>query len=54
MFWLASWADVVHVGFCLGQGLFFLFLKREYDRNKEECIWRVVSERQDYFDFRDF
>jgi len=34
--------------------LFFLFLRTEYLRNMEECIWTTVSQIQDTFDFRRF
>ena len=54
VFVVASWVDAVHLAYALGQILFFLFLKREFDRNKEECIWRIVSEQREQFDFRDF
>eukprot|EP01128_Nolandella_sp_AFSM9_P008814 TRINITY_DN5484_c0_g1_i1.p1 TRINITY_DN5484_c0_g1~~TRINITY_DN5484_c0_g1_i1.p1 ORF type:complete len:331 (+),score=25.17 TRINITY_DN5484_c0_g1_i1:360-1352(+) len=51
---VGSYVDLVHLSFCVGIVLFFVFLRREFKRNEEECRWRIVSERREYFDFRDF
>lgn len=53
-FWLASPLDVAPLFQGLGALFLFLFLRLEFQRNKEETVWRIVSERTDYFDFRDF
>jgi hypothetical protein len=53
-FWVASWVDVIHIFYLPTLVCFFLFIRSEYLRNMEECIWTTVSQIQDTFDFRRF
>lgn len=50
----ASWVDLLQWIYISSLGFYFYFLKSEYSRNVEECIWTTVSEIQDSFDFRRF
>jgi len=54
VFVVASWVDMVHLFYIVSLLFFFLFLRSEYLRNMEECIWTTVSQIQDTFDFRRF
>jgi len=54
VFVIASWVDIVHIFYLISLVFFFLFLRSEYLRNMEECIWTTVSQIQDTFDFRRF
>jgi len=54
VFVVASWVDFVHLLYIVSLVFFFLFLRSEYLRNMEECIWTTVSQIQDTFDFRRF
>jgi len=49
-----SYIDLLSLANFLSLVLFFLFLRSEYLRNMEECIWTTVSQIQDTFDFRRF
>lgn len=49
-----SYIDILTIVNFLALILFFLFLRSEYLRNMEECIWTTVSQIQDTFDFRRF
>jgi len=49
-----SYIDVLTIINFTSLVLFFLFLRSEYLRNMEECIWTTVSQIQDTFDFRRF
>lgn len=49
-----SWIDIIIIINFISLVLFFLFLRTEYLRNMEECIWTTVSQIQDTFDFRRF
>lgn len=49
-----SWIDILIILNYVSLLLFFLFLRSEYLRNMEECIWTTVSQIQDTFDFRRF
>lgn len=49
-----SWVDLLIILNFVSLVLFFLFLRTEYLRNMEECIWTTVSQIQDTFDFRRF
>mmetsp|Transcript_19343 Transcript_19343/g.74282 ORF Transcript_19343/g.74282 Transcript_19343/m.74282 type:complete len:325 (+) Transcript_19343:144-1118(+) len=51
VFYIASWNDLVHLVYGLSLVFFFLFLRSEYLRNVEQCIWKTVSRMQDRFDF---
>eukprot|EP01127_Copromyxa_protea_P018080 TRINITY_DN5613_c0_g1_i1.p1 TRINITY_DN5613_c0_g1~~TRINITY_DN5613_c0_g1_i1.p1 ORF type:complete len:341 (+),score=70.20 TRINITY_DN5613_c0_g1_i1:28-1050(+) len=46
--------DVINVSFVLSHIFLFFFLRAEFIRNKENCVWTIVSKRTDFFDFRDF
>jgi len=51
----ASLVDVIHLLFFISQILLFIFLRAEFLRNKEPCVWTIVSKRHEgYFDFREF
>jgi len=54
VFWIASWVDLLHLLYLISLACFFLFIRSEYLRNMEECIWTTVSQIQDTFDFRRF
>jgi hypothetical protein len=54
VFWVASGVDLVHLLYVIGLVLYFFFLRSEYHRNMEECIWRTVKTFQRGFDFRKF
>lgn len=51
---VGSLVDVIHICYGTSLVLFFLFLRYEYNRNMEECIWSHVSQIQDTFDFKPF
>jgi len=51
----ASTVDVIHLLFLLSQIFLFFFLRAEFFRNKDYCVWKIVSKRQEgFFDFREF
>jgi hypothetical protein len=52
VFWVASWVDFVHVLYFISLFFFFMFIRSEYLRNMEECIWTTVNQIQDTFDYR--
>eukprot|EP01112_Ceratiomyxa_fruticulosa_P000759 TRINITY_DN1068_c0_g1_i2.p1 TRINITY_DN1068_c0_g1~~TRINITY_DN1068_c0_g1_i2.p1 ORF type:complete len:316 (-),score=34.49 TRINITY_DN1068_c0_g1_i2:94-1041(-) len=54
IFKFASGVDLMLVINLVSLLFFFLFLRSEYIRNREECIWTTVSQIQDTFDFRKF
>jgi len=54
IFVIASYVDLIHLLYLFSLIFFFLFLRSEYLRNMEECIWDTVSQIQDTFDFRRF
>lgn len=51
---IASWVDGLSVLNLIAIVFYFFFLRSEYLRNMEECIWTTVSQIQDTFDFRKF
>jgi len=53
-FKVASWVDGLGVLNLTATVLYFLFLRSEYLRNMEECIFTTLSQIQDTFDFRKF
>ncbi|KJE94072.1 hypothetical protein CAOG_08820 [Capsaspora owczarzaki ATCC 30864] len=53
-FYVFSGVDFVLLLALPSLALFFAFLKTEYERNMEECIWTTVSQIQDTFDYRRF
>jgi len=54
VFVVASWVDLIHLVYFTSLIFFFLFLRSEYLRNMEECIWETVTHIQGTFDFRRF
>jgi len=56
--YILSYADVVHLLFCIAQVLFFVFLRAEFMRNKEQFVYTTVQTHKDYeqfgFDWRQF
>jgi len=53
-FIVGSWIDFIVIVYIFSLLFFFIFLRSEYLRNMEECIWTTVSQIQDTFDFRSF
>lgn len=49
-----SWVDIIHVLYFISLLFFFFFIRSEYLRNQEECIWNTVSQIQDTLDFKSF
>ena len=49
-----SWVDVIHLLYLLSLLFFFLFVRSEFLRNIEECIWTTMGEIQETFDIRKF
>jgi len=45
-FWLGSLVDLIHLLYFGSLLFFFLFIRNEYLRNMEECIWTTVSQVQ--------
>lgn len=43
---IASLVDIVNGGYILAMVLYFIFMRLEYQRNMEECIWSHVSQIQ--------
>ncbi|KAL6077355.1 G protein-coupled receptor [Balamuthia mandrillaris] len=54
IFWIGSYVDLIHIIYFISLLFFFLFIRSEYLRNMEECIWTTVSQIQDTFNFRRF
>jgi len=54
VFYIGNWADFINSIYFFSLVFFFLFVRSEYLRNLEECIWNTVSQIQDTFDFRRF
>ncbi|EGC36483.1 hypothetical protein DICPUDRAFT_151033 [Dictyostelium purpureum] len=52
--YIFSYVDLIQIFDFASLLFFFLFLRSEYVRNQEECIWTAVSQIQDTFDFRLF
>ncbi|KAN0040160.1 hypothetical protein ACTA71_012050 [Dictyostelium dimigraforme] len=52
--YIFSYVDLIQLFDFASLLFFFLFLRSEYVRNQEECIWTAVSQIQDTFDFRLF
>lgn len=53
VFYVASWDDLTHSIYGLSLVFFFLFLRSEYLRNVEQCIWKTVTSMQDRLSFED-
>jgi len=43
--------DIIHILFCIAQILFFLFLREEFLRNKEQFLYNTVQTRKEYQQF---
>ncbi len=52
VFYIASGVDLVHLLYVAGLVLYFFFLRSEYLRNMEQCVWSAVKKFQRNFDFR--
>jgi hypothetical protein len=52
VFYIASGTDLIHLLYVVGLVLYFLFLRSEYLRNMEQCVWSAVKKFQRNFDFR--
>eukprot|EP01027_Heterolobosea_sp_BB2_P019633 GEZU01027624.1.p1 GENE.GEZU01027624.1~~GEZU01027624.1.p1 ORF type:complete len:328 (-),score=28.13 GEZU01027624.1:168-1151(-) len=52
--YFASYVDIFLVFYALSLIFFFFFLRAEYMRNQEECMFMAVSQSQDTFDFQRF
>jgi hypothetical protein len=50
--YVASGTDLIHVFYVAGLVLYFFFLRSEYLRNMEQCVWSAVKKFQRNFDFR--
>ncbi len=53
-FYIGSITDLLQLLHLISVVFFFVFLRAEFQRNMEECIWTTVSQIQDTFDFRRF
>lgn len=53
-FYFGSWVDFLQWVKIISLGFYFFFVRSEYKRNMEECIWTTVSQIQDTFDVRRF
>eukprot|EP01091_Cochliopodium_minus_P008771 TRINITY_DN2044_c0_g1_i1.p1 TRINITY_DN2044_c0_g1~~TRINITY_DN2044_c0_g1_i1.p1 ORF type:complete len:347 (-),score=42.74 TRINITY_DN2044_c0_g1_i1:136-1176(-) len=51
---ILSYVDLFLLFYVLSLLFFFLFLRAEYERKKEECMWQFVSKFQDDFNFKRF
>eukprot|EP01122_Echinamoeba_exundans_P003610 TRINITY_DN13690_c0_g1_i1.p1 TRINITY_DN13690_c0_g1~~TRINITY_DN13690_c0_g1_i1.p1 ORF type:complete len:400 (+),score=45.80 TRINITY_DN13690_c0_g1_i1:41-1240(+) len=55
VFYIASWLDLVHILYFVALLFFFIFLRAEYHRNRENCLYETVAEaRESSFDFKNF
>ncbi|PRP79071.1 hypothetical protein PROFUN_13173 [Planoprotostelium fungivorum] len=52
--WIANGTDLMILPYILSYLFLFLFIRSEYIRNMEQCIWDTVTQIQDNFDFRKF
>ena len=52
--YFASYVDLFLFFYIVSLVFFFLFLRAEYERKKEECMWQFVSKFQDDFNFKRF
>jgi uncharacterized membrane protein len=52
IFIVASWIDFILVLYLFSLICYFIFLRLEFLRNREECIWSAVCQYQESFDFR--
>jgi len=50
VFVVGSWVDIIHLLYLISNLFFFLFIRAEYKRNKEECQWWHISEQQDEYE----
>jgi len=47
IFSLFSWLDLVHFCYFFAILFFFIFLREEFKRNKEDAIWTIIKQQQD-------
>ena len=52
IFWIGNGVDLLHIFYVTGLILYFAFLRSEYLRNMEECIWHTVERFQRSFNFQ--
>jgi len=48
IFHIIGKVDIIHILFCLAQLVFFIFLRREFFRNKEQFLYNTVQTRKEY------
>src|SRR5437868_530699 len=41
-----SWLDLVHFCYFFALLFFFIFLRQEFKRNKEDAIWTIIRQQQ--------
>jgi len=51
-FYIGSWIDFLQWLQLASYALFMMFIRSEYVRNMEECIWTTVTQIQDTFDYK--
>jgi hypothetical protein len=51
-FYIGTWVDFLQWLQIIAYGLYMLFIRSEYIRNMEECIWTTVTQIQDTFDYK--
>lgn len=54
IFHFGTIVDFLQALYIVSMVLYFIFLRQEFQRNMEECIWTTVSQIQDTFDYRKF
>jgi len=47
-FCILGYVDLIHLLFCVAQVLFFIFLRAEFIRNKEQFVYTTVQTHKDY------
>jgi len=52
--YIANATDIMIAPIMISYVFLFLFIRSEYVRNMEQCIWETVTQIQDNFDFRKF
>lgn len=54
IFYFGNWVNIIMILKLVGMFFLFSFIRQEFNRNMEECIWLTVSQIQDSFDIRRF
>lgn len=54
VFYIAGWADLILLAGCSALVFFFLFLRLEFFRNRDPCIFTAVDQVKDTIKFRHF